>query len=65
LGGRGREIFGFEATVVYRVSSRLKRAIQINPDMKKKKKRENEKEIWNIIENKTDVYIWPPYAPIY
>ena len=30
-----------------------------------KKKRENEKEIWNIIENKTDVYIWPPYAPIY
>ena len=29
------------------------------------KKRENKKEIWNIIENKTDVYIWPPYAPIY
>ena len=29
------------------------------------KKTENEKEIWNIIENKTDVYIWPPYAPIY
>jgi phosphoglycolate phosphatase-like HAD superfamily hydrolase len=64
LGGRGREIFDFDATLVYRVSSWLTRAIQINPDLKKKK-RENEKEIWNIIENKTDVYIWPPYAPIY
>jgi len=63
LGGRGREIFDFDATLVYRVNSRLTRALQINPDLKKK--RENEKEIWNIIENKTDVYIWPPYAPIY
>jgi hypothetical protein len=63
LGGRGREIFDFDATLVYRVSSWLTRAIQINPDLKKK--RENEKEIWNIFENKTDVYIWPRYAPIY
>jgi hypothetical protein len=48
LGGRGRQISEFEASLVYRVSSRTARAIQRNPvskkPKKKKKKREREKE---------------------
>jgi hypothetical protein len=42
LGGRGRWISEFEASLVYRVSSRTARAIQRNPvskNQKKKKKR--------------------------
>jgi hypothetical protein len=42
LGGRGRWISEFEASLVYRVSSRTARATQKNPvskDPKKKKKR--------------------------
>jgi hypothetical protein len=31
LGGRGRQISEFEASLVYRVSSRIARAIQRNP----------------------------------
>jgi hypothetical protein len=31
LGGRGRQISEFEASLVYRVSSRTARAIQTNP----------------------------------
>jgi hypothetical protein len=38
LGGRGRQISEFEASLVYRVSSRTARAIQRNPVSKKKKK---------------------------
>jgi hypothetical protein len=38
LGGRGRRISEFEASLVYRVSSRTARAIQRNPVSKKKKK---------------------------
>jgi hypothetical protein len=37
LEGRGRQIFEFEASLVYRVSSRTARAIQRNPVSKKKK----------------------------
>jgi hypothetical protein len=47
LGGRGRQISEFEASLVYRVSSRTARAIQRNPvskhappPTKKEKKRE-------------------------
>jgi hypothetical protein len=43
LGGRGRWISEFEASLVYRVSSRTARATQRNPvskNQKKKKKRE-------------------------
>jgi hypothetical protein len=43
LGGRGRWISEFEASLVYRVSSRTARAIQRNPvskNQKKKKKKE-------------------------
>jgi hypothetical protein len=38
LGGRGRQISGFEASLVYKVSSRTARAIQRNTVSKKNKK---------------------------
>jgi hypothetical protein len=37
LGGRGRRISEFEASLVYRVSSRTARAAQRNPVLKKQK----------------------------
>jgi hypothetical protein len=40
LGGRGRQISEFEASLVYRVSSRTTRAIQRNPVSKKQKTRQ-------------------------
>jgi hypothetical protein len=53
LGGRGRQISEFKASLVYRVSSRIARAIQSNPvsgknkqtkpKKKKKKKKERKK----------------------
>jgi hypothetical protein len=39
LGGRGRQISEFEASLVYKVSSRTARAIQRNTVSKKKKKK--------------------------
>jgi hypothetical protein len=39
LGGRGRQISEFEASLVYKVSSRTARAIQRNPVSEKKKKK--------------------------
>jgi hypothetical protein len=39
LGGRGRQISEFEASLVYKVSSRTARDTQRNPVSKKKKKR--------------------------
>jgi hypothetical protein len=44
LGGRGRQISEFEASLVYRVSSRTARAIQRNPvskNQKEKRKKRN------------------------
>jgi hypothetical protein len=38
LGGRGRQISEFEASLVYRESSRIARAIQRNPVSKKQNK---------------------------
>jgi hypothetical protein len=38
LGGRGRQISEFEASLVYKVSSRTARAIQRNPVSKPKPK---------------------------
>jgi hypothetical protein len=38
LGGRGRWISEFEASLVYKVSSRTARAVQGNPVSKKKQK---------------------------
>jgi hypothetical protein len=43
LGGRGRQISKFEASLVYRVSSRTARAIQKNPVSKNQKERKKEK----------------------
>jgi hypothetical protein len=46
LGGRGRWISEFEASLVYRVSSRTARAIQRNPVLKtnKQTKKQTKKE---------------------
>jgi hypothetical protein len=38
-GGKGRRISEFEASLVYKVTSRTARAIQRNPVSKKKKKK--------------------------
>jgi hypothetical protein len=58
LEGRGRQISEFEASLVYRVSSRTARATQRNPVLEKKKKKdwqsakEQESNIlvgWNVL----------------
>jgi hypothetical protein len=41
LGGRGRRISEFEASLVYRVSPRTARATQRNPALKNKNKNKN------------------------
>jgi hypothetical protein len=43
LGGRGRRISEFEASLVYKVSSRTARATQRNPVSKKNKKTKKQK----------------------
>jgi hypothetical protein len=50
LGGRGRRISEFEASLVYRVSSRTARATQRNPVSKKQNKKQTNK---NPKNNKT------------
>jgi hypothetical protein len=44
LGGRGRRISEFEASLVYRVGSRTARAIQRNPVSKNKKTKKERKQ---------------------
>jgi hypothetical protein len=44
LGGRGRRISEFEASLVYKVSSRTARAIQGNPVSKNQKEKKKKKE---------------------
>jgi hypothetical protein len=44
LGSRGRWISEFEASLVYKVSSRTARATQRNPVSEKKKKKKKKKE---------------------
>jgi hypothetical protein len=44
LGGRGRRISEFEASLVYKVSSRTARAIQRNPISKKQKQKQKQKQ---------------------
>jgi thiol:disulfide interchange protein len=44
LGGRGRRISEFEASLVYRVSSRTARATQRNPVSKKQKQKQKQKQ---------------------
>jgi hypothetical protein len=48
LGGRGRGISEFEASLVYKVSSRTARAIQRNPVSRKKKKKKPERKGRNL-----------------
>jgi hypothetical protein len=43
LGDRGRRIFEFKASLVYKVSSRTARAVQRNPVSKNQKKRKKKK----------------------
>jgi hypothetical protein len=43
LAGRGRQISEFEASLVYRVSSRTARATQRNPVSKKSKRKKKKK----------------------
>jgi hypothetical protein len=43
LGGRGRWISEFEASLVYRVNSRTARAAQRNPVSKKQKEKKKER----------------------
>jgi hypothetical protein len=44
MRGRGRQIYEFEASLVYRVSSRTARTTQRNPVLKKKKKNKTKKQ---------------------
>jgi hypothetical protein len=43
LGGRGRQISEFEASLVYKVNFRTARATQRNPVSKKKKKKKKKR----------------------
>jgi hypothetical protein len=43
LGGRGRQISEFKASLDYRMSSRTARATQINPALKKQNKTKKKK----------------------
>jgi hypothetical protein len=45
LGGRGRQISEFEASLVYKVSSRTARAIQKNPVLKNRKTKQQQQTI--------------------
>jgi hypothetical protein len=51
LGGRGRQISEFEASLVYRVSSRTAKAIQRNPVSKKQKQKQKNKTKQNKTKN--------------
>jgi hypothetical protein len=48
LGGRGRWISEFEASLVYRVNSRTARAIQRNPVSEKKRKKKEKQKVKNV-----------------
>jgi hypothetical protein len=52
LGGRGRQISEFEASLVYRVSSRTARATQRNPVSIKQNKTKQNKTKQNKTKNK-------------
>ena len=43
MGGRGKQITEFQASLVYRLRSRTARATQRNPVSEKTKKKKNEK----------------------
>jgi hypothetical protein len=53
LGGRGRRISEFEASLVYKVSSRTARTTQKNPVLKKIKQNKTKKKISNKKKKRT------------
>jgi hypothetical protein len=57
LGGRGRQISELEASLVYRVSSRIARATQTNPASQNKTKQKNKKQNKTIVHTNADVYL--------
>jgi hypothetical protein len=52
LGGRGKQISEFEASLFYRVSSRTARATQRNPILKNKKQTKKNKNKYKILSEK-------------
>jgi hypothetical protein len=58
LGGRGRRISEFKASLVYKVSSRTARATQRNPVLKKKSKTKQRKEKMKTIRVVTETNRW-------
>jgi hypothetical protein len=63
LGGRGRRISEFEASLVFKVSSRTARAIQRNPVSKnqKTKKQQQQQKRWtdllNLLASSNEMFI--------
>jgi hypothetical protein len=73
LGDRDRRISEFEASLVYRVSSRTVRATQRNPVSKNKKKKKKKKNRTNVSQTDTicfkgktsqNVHVVPLAAPL-
>jgi hypothetical protein len=69
LGGRGRRISEFQASLVYKVSSRAARTIQRNPDSKNKKKnqkpkqnKKTHKKKYKVVKEDTHYHPWLPHA---
>jgi hypothetical protein len=54
LGGRGRQISEFKASLVYRVSSRIAKATQRNPVLKKQKQKQKQ----NKTTTKKEMALW-------
>jgi hypothetical protein len=61
LGGRARQISEFEASLVYRVSSRTARATQRNPVSKNKTKQNKTKKIFICANEKMLRFLWNTY----
>jgi hypothetical protein len=63
LGSRGRWISEFEDSLVYKVSSRIARAIQRNPVSKNKTKQNKTKQ--NKTKNKNKTYVFLTFIACY
>jgi hypothetical protein len=65
LGGRGRRISEFKASLVYKVSSRTARAIQRNPVSKNKTKPTKQKNLWKSSQcsSMPSRLLPPPFPP--
>jgi hypothetical protein len=61
LGGKGRQISEFEASLVYRVSSKTARATQRNPVLKQTNKQTNKQKCSFSIHHNilVDILAWP------